>query len=73
MSLGIEAQVLVVDVHDDILSKCKEYDPVTDSLVTILGFSNEHPLNLPDVSVLLAHVSEWLLLRSDDRTGFYSA
>jgi len=28
---------------------------------------------LPDVSVLLAHVSEWLLLRSDDRTGFYSA
>ena len=30
--LGIEAQVLVVDVPDDILSKCREYDPVTDSL-----------------------------------------
>ena len=73
VSLGIEAQVLVVDVHDDILSKCREYDPVTDSLATILGFSNEHPSSLPDVSVLLAHVSEWLLLRSDDRTGFYSA
>ena len=61
--LGIEAQVLVVDVHDDILSKCREYDPVSDSLATILGFSNDHPSSLPDVSVLLAQVSEWLLFR----------
>ena len=70
IALGIEAPVLVVDLHDDILSACREYDPVTDSLASILGFSLDHPTSLPDMNVLW---HGWLLSRSDDRTGFYSA
>ena len=71
--LDVDAQVLLIDVQDDILSRCREYDPVTDSLANILGFSNEHPSSLPDAMALLAQAGEWLLQRSDDRTGFYSA
>ena len=73
IALGIEAPVLVVDLHDDILSACREYDPVTDSLASILGFSLDHPTSLPDMNVLWPLVNGWLLSRSDDRTGFYSA
>ena len=73
VALGIEAPVLVVDLHDDILSACREYDPVTDSLTVILGFSLDHPSSLPDMNVLWPQVNDWLLSRSGDRTGFYSA
>ena len=73
VDVGTEAQVLVVDVHDDVLAFCREYDPVTDSLGSIFGFSNDHPGALPDTVKLWPLVSDWLLQRSDDRTGFYTA
>jgi hypothetical protein len=73
IALGNEAPVLVVDLHDDILSACREYDPVTDSLASILGFSLDHPTSLPDMNVLWPQVNGWWLSRADDRTGFYSA
>eukprot|EP00435_Cladocopium_sp_Y103_P009652 s39_g2.t1 len=73
VALGIQAQVLVVDSNDDILAFCREYDPVTDSHASILGFSTEHPNSLPDTAQLMPLVREWLLQRSDDRSGFYTA
>ena len=71
--VGVEIEVTVVDVNDEILAFCREYDPVTDSTQTILGYSHEHPGSMPDPSRLLAQVSSWLLQRTDDRTGFYTA
>ena len=72
IALGIEAPVLVVDLHDDILSACREYDPVTDSLASILGFSLDHPTSLPDECFVAA--SEWLVAFQVRRSyGFYSA
>ena len=71
--VGIRADVLVIDVTDQILSFCREYDPVTDSMAEIHGFSSEHPLSIPEPSMLAAVVREWLVSRSDDRTGFYTA
>ena len=73
VALGVEAPVLVVDVSDGILPYCREYDPVTDSLASILGFSLDFPQSLPDAPVLLSLVKEWLVQRSDERTGFYTA
>jgi len=73
VALGIEVPVLVVDVNDGILPCCREYDPVTDSLASILGFSLDFPQSFPDVSALLAQVKDWLVQRSDERTGFYIA
>ena len=71
--VGIRADVLVIDVTDQILSFCREYDPVTDSMAEIHDFSSEHPLSIPEPSMLAAVVREWLVSRSDDRTGFYTA
>ena len=73
VSLDAEAQVVVVDVTNDILSACREYDPVTDSHAAIMGFSLDHPNSIPEAGRLFAVVNEWLLSRTDDRTGFYSA
>ena len=42
-------------------------------MASTYGFSLEHPSILPDCVVLHGLVSEWLLQRTDDRTGFYSA
>ena len=44
--VGVEVSVLVVDVTDDILAFCREYDPVTDSTATILRYSHEHPSSI---------------------------
>ena len=73
VSLGLEAQVLVVDVQDDALQSVREYDPVTDSLIDITGFSVDHPQSLPDFQALLPRVKAWLVQRTDDRSVFYSA
>ena len=73
VTLDAEAQVVVVDVTNDILSACREYDPVTDSHAAIMGFSLDHPNSIPEAGCLFAVVNEWLLSRTDDRTGFYSA
>ena len=72
-SLGVLQRILVVDVNDDILPLCREYDPVTDSLTVIASFSTEHPTSLPDFSKLQPDVKEWLQSRPEDRAGFYSA
>ena len=71
--VGVEVEVLVVDVSDDVLALCREYDPVTDTTATILGYSHEHPASLPEHTRLLVQVNSWLLSRTDDRTGFYTA
>ena len=63
VALGLDAQVLVIDVNDDILLSCREYDPVTDHLASILGFSHDHPNSLPDHTRLAVSVSEWLLTK----------
>ena len=73
VALGFEAPILVIDVNDETLLNCREYDPVTDHLASILGFSHDHPNSLPEHVRLVAVVGEWLLQRSDDRTGFYTA
>lgn len=61
ISLGFDAKVIVVDVSDSILRYCREYDPVTDSMASIYGFSLGNPSSLPDCTVLHGLVSEWLL------------
>ena len=71
--VGAEVSVLVVDVSDDIWAFCREYDPVTDSTTTILGYSHEHLSSMPEPSRLLVEVNTWLLQRTDDRTNFYIA
>eukprot|EP00435_Cladocopium_sp_Y103_P064646 s2135_g26.t1 len=71
--LGIQASILVIDVTDAVLTFCREYDPVTDSLASIVGFSTDHPNSLPDAAQLMPMVSEWLQQRTDDRSGFYTA
>ena len=73
VSLGIEAEVLVVDVTDDILLAAREYDPVTDHMANILGFSLDHPTSLPDANLLLPKVREWVVERGEDVLGFYTA
>ena len=73
MSLGVDAPDLVIDVHDDVLAFCREYGPVTDSLEVIMGFSADHPASLPDVTKLMPKVRQWLLERTDDKAGFYTA
>ena len=40
--IGADAEVLVVDARDEVIDLMREYDPVTDSLVTILGYDSEH-------------------------------
>lgn len=71
--LGVESQVCVVDVKDEILAFCREYDPVTDSTAAILGFSSDFPNSLPDTARLWPLVKEWLAAQSEERTGFYTA
>ena len=73
VELGVSAEVVVVDVTDDILDLCREYDPVTDSTAAIHGFSFDFPAGLPDCNVLLGQVKEWIASRHEDRVGFYSA
>lgn len=73
IALGIQARVLVIDVHDEVLAFCREYDPVTDSLASIVGFSSDHPNSLPDCAQLMPLVREWLQQRTDERSGFYTA
>ena len=73
VALGYDAQVLVVDVTDDILLSAREYDPVTDHMANILGFSFDHPTSLPDCSHLMPNVREWIVSRSEDVLGFYTA
>ena len=73
VSLGVDAPDLVIDVHDDVLAFCREYGPVTDSLEVIMGFSADHPASLPDVTKLMPKVRQWLLERTDDKAGFYTA
>lgn len=73
IELGIVGDVVVVDMTDEVLSLCREYDPVTDSLLTIGGFSDVHPNALPDCNVLFDKVKEWISARSDERSGFYTA
>ena len=73
VALGVESQVCVVDVKDEILAFCREYDPVTDSTAAILGFSSDFPNSLPDTARLWPLVKEWLAAQSEERTGFYTA
>ena len=73
VSLSVEAEVLVVDVTDDILLSAREYDPVTDHMANILGFSVGHPTSLPDVQKLLPKVRDWIVARGEDVFGFYTA
>ena len=73
VELGVAADVLVIDVTDDVLGLCREYDPVTDSTAAIHGFSFDFPAGLPDCNVLLGQVKEWIASRHEDRVGFYSA
>eukprot|EP00435_Cladocopium_sp_Y103_P039410 s1015_g10.t1 len=71
--LGVSADAVVVDVTDDVIDFCREYDPVTDSQAAIHGFSFDFPTSLPDYNVLLGQVREWISSRHDDRSGFYTA
>lgn len=38
-----------------------------------MGFSADHPASLPDVTKLMPKVRQWLLERTDDKAGFYTA
>ena len=73
MELGVAADVLVIDVTDDVLGLCREYDPVTDSTAAIHGYSFDFPAGLPDCNVLLGQAKEWIASRQEERVGFYSA
>ena len=73
VELGVAADVLVIDVTDDVLGLCREYDPVTDSTAAIHGYSFDFPAGLPDCNVLLGQAKEWIASRQEERVGFYSA
>jgi len=73
VELGVTVEVLVIDVTDDVLGLCREYDPVTDSTAAIHGYSFDFPAGLPDCNVLLGQAKEWIASRQEERVGFYSA
>ena len=73
VDLGVGADVVVIDVTDDVLAIAREFDPVTDSTAPIHSFSLDFPNSMPDVSQLLTNVRDWLASRQDERSGFFSA
>ena len=70
VELGVTVEVLVIDVTDDVLGLCREYDPVTDSTAAIHGYSFDFPAGLPDCNVLLGQAKEWIASRQEERVGF---
>ena len=51
--LGIQVDVLMIDMADSVLPSLREFDPVTDSDANIWGFSLDFPHAMPDVVALL--------------------
>ena len=52
VEIGVNGDVLVVDMTDEVLEYCREYDPVTDSLNAIAGFSEDYANCFPDCNHL---------------------
>lgn len=67
------ARVLVCDFLDSILQFCREYDPVTDSTVPIMGFKPESPLAIPLHHELTEAAAAWARSETTGRVNFYSA
>ena len=71
--LGVAGPVSVIDVGNEVLAFCREYDPVTDSDAEVTPFHAALVQALPDVAVLTALVTSWVSERGDGRAPFLSA
>ena len=71
--LGRKTEVLVVDLSDDVLGGCAEYDPVTHDFNACTSFDADRPVALPLITDVFQEIREWLGNAADDRGLFYSA
>ena len=71
--LGRKVEVLVVDLSDEALGDCSEYDPVTHDFTSCAAFDADRPVALPLLTDILQEVRSWLQSATDDRSLFYSA
>lgn len=70
--LDLMLQLVLVDFNKSIISLLREFDPVTDSLLT-RSFLEGSPQVMPMSSILLQKAYEWMLGDSAARLQFYSA
>ena len=68
----IDASAVCVDFSDEVLAMAREFDPVPDSLETMVTFEASRPEALPMASEFLEHALKWAE-EASGRTNFYSA
>ena len=75
LGTGDRQDFLVVDVADAVLGHLREYDPVTDSLESIVRYVAGKPEALVAVGDVLPDVANWLenITGDQGRLNFYSA
>ena len=71
--LGLSGPVTVIDVGNEVLARCREYDPVTDSDSSIQPFHETAVQAIPQLSSLLPAVQSWIAERYDGGAPFQSA
>ena len=71
--LGLSGPVTVIDVGNEILARCREFDPVTDSDAAIHPFHETAVQAIPLMSTLLPAVQTWIADRYDGGAPFQSA
>ena len=71
--LGLSGPVTVVDVGNEILEHCREYDPVTDSDAVIHPFHETAVQAVPQLSSLLPAVQTWIADKYEGGAPFHSA
>ena len=70
--LDVRTGAFCVDFSDEVLAMAREFDPVPDSLETIVTFEASRPEALPMASDVLEHALKWAE-EASGRTNFYSA
>ena len=71
--LGLSGPVTVIDVGNEVLARCREYDPVTDSDSPIQPFHETAVQAIPQLTSLLPAVQSWITERYDGGAPFHSA
>lgn len=58
-SSGFKSEVLVADFTNSVLPFLREYEPVTDSLIDVVSFSENAPNAMPAAQELLSMALTW--------------
>ena len=69
---GLEAEVLLVDLHKMVMDFVRGFDPVTEG-PGIQAFSIDNPDLVPDGNSLMKEVYSWLESATEGRAQYYSA